>query len=294
MALSAAARARLATAIKWVTPALIVSIAIPLWRTYWVETADLHLEVTQVERRATENARLVDISRDENLRFLLDTRGIFAGRSVEPAAPRDIADVERLLDQYQRDYVTSAEASIASLRKRLDEITVGSMTWELARKLNNPLDDEVEVRRQEFEAKKSDQIYLASLVEAFKERYQVALKEQTDTLTASSDNVRKGNLRLQAIKDDLDKREARVWVGSAVTNSGRGAISLRREGVLRVYLGGSSYIDLELEVDKYDTKADLQPKSSRIINFFSAPLRTLKTADQDRILSYPGIAGTKK
>src|SRR5206468_3135398 len=89
-------------------------------------------------------------------------------------------------------------------------------------------------------------------------------------------------------KDDLDRREARIWATAAVANSGRGAISLRREGILRVFLGGSNYIDLELVVDKYETHADLTPKTSRIISLFSDPLKDMKTSDQERIVSYWG------
>jgi len=273
---------------KIITPGLILAIALPLWQIYLVNTPDVHVEVTQVEKKAADDARLIDYARDDDLRFLSMqiVPSVLIQRTSEPTAAKDVRDVERLLDEYTRDYVTAQRTSLNDQQKRIEDLTPATLTLDLARRLNGPLADEVDLR--EFQQKRADPQYLAGLVEQFKTKYKDVNKDAEDLLQKSSENAQKAKIRLQAFKDALDRREARIWVNAAVANSGRGAVSLRREGILRVFLGGNNYIDLELLIDKYETHADLTPKTSRIVSLYSDPLKDLKSTDQDRIVSYWG------
>jgi len=272
---------------KWklVTPALLVAIAIPLWQTYWVQTPDVHIEVTQVDRKPLDAARQVVMRADDSFRFLAEPR--FMGFIPDSSAAVDIADVDRMVNDFERDTVNSGQERIATMQKQLDDLSNETVNWDTIKQLNDPT-EEPEVTRRDFDAKQHDATYIADLVKRLKERLRSAVKTRSEALAKAKDNLARARERLKSVNEQLDKSEARVRVGAAVSNAGRGAISLRREGVLRVFLGTNNYIDVELTIDEYSQNADLQPKHSRIVTLSSKPTKELDLAAQERIRSYWG------
>ena len=51
-------------------------------------------------------------------------------------------------------------------------------------------------------------------------------------------------------------------------------------------MGGNNYVDVELNMEQYDTKGDMQPRSSRIVTYKSDQLEKFRESDQEKINSY--------
>ena len=269
---------------KYLTPALILTIAIPLWQTYWVQTPNVHIEVTQVDRKPLQSARLIAIGGDDALRFLAEDNGI---RILTTSKPVDVNDIDKLVDDYERENVTNVQKPLNELRKQLETLKPDALSWELA-KILNEFGEVAEITRKDFEAGKSDKTYREDLAEKIRNKLQANIKSGADAMEVATQQVQAARGHLKALHDRLDNEEARIIVGCAVSNAGRGAISLRREAVLRVFLGSNNHIDADLTMDEYAANADLQPKHSRIVTLSSEPIHTLDQGVQDRIKSYWG------
>jgi hypothetical protein len=270
---------------KILTPALLVSIAIPLWQTYWVQTPDVHIEVTQVDRKPLDTARMISTSSEDSLRFLADRPNlrILAG-SVKSI---DVDDVEKLVTEYERENITNAQKYLNDMRSQLEAVRAETLTWDQAKTLNE-FGETPEVVRKEFDQSRSDVKYASDIAGRVKTKLQIGIKEAAASIDTAAQQISGARVSLKAMRDRLDNEEARIIVGCAVSNAGRGSVSLRREGVLRVFLGSNNYIDADLTMDEYAANADLQPKHSRIIVFSSAPIRTFESAVRDRIKAYWG------
>ncbi len=85
---------------------------------------------------------------------------------------------------------------------------------------------------------------------------------------------------------EANDKKARVVVDCAVSNSGAGALSLKPQGLLRIYLGGANYFDVELGIETYGDKGNLAPRSSAIMRLSSQPLEEMRLPDQDQIKTY--------
>jgi len=279
----AASRAFVAKFWKVLTPALILSLAIPVWQVYWVQRPDVHVEVTQVERKALDDARKIVLRNDDALKFLTsDNYDRLTGNRT-----RDIDEVAKLIDDYDRD-LKDGQKRLQEKQKQLETLRPETLTWQLT---NDTLNEEFkpnDVNKQDFDKKYQEPIARAELTARVRDKLQDTIKEEVEQFNKATDNLQKGRARLQVLYEALDRNEARIRAGCAVTNSGQGAMSLRREAVLRVFLGSNNYIDVELVMDDYASNADLQPKHSRVVTFSSAPIRTLDSAAQDRIRAYWG------
>jgi len=266
--------------------AFVLGLAFPLWKMFVYETPDISVEVTEVDKTA-ESVR-VDITRDPAFKPLFEGRftlplGVDAEGSTTTRGV-DLNQLERLLDS-RKDAIEREESRLPDQRRVLEELK-NSQRFDLqaATRLNAPLVPEVDFDAIVFRDNKPQEV--EQLKQKFVARLTKDLEEREKNLAdrKKAYEVARGAFALRQQQANL--KLAKISLKCAISNSGAGAISLRPQAFLRVYLGGNNYVDVELNMKAYDTKGDMQPKSSRIVTYESDPLEKFRESDQDKINTY--------
>jgi len=269
--------------------AFVLGLGFPLWRLYFFEVADVRVEVTEVDRRS--DPVRIELARDPIFKALIERRpalvsALFAGTTAQTTTARqlELDELERLIES-QTDDLEPIEKRLIDSKKTLEELN-SRQPFELstAQRLNRPLAPEERFDSAIFNPR--DEAAIADLRRRFIDRVNRDVATQEVQLADKRRSLDAARTNLAKRREQAELRDARIYIKCAVSNSGAGSISLKPQGFLRVYLGGNNYIDIELTMELYDEKGDLQPRGSRIITFRSDPLAKLREAELDKINTY--------
>ena len=75
-------------------------------------------------------------------------------------------------------------------------------------------------------------------------------------------------------------------ITSSLSNSGKNGVSVRQQGLLRVYIGTGNYVDLKLNLKDYIKNAHVAANGSRIVTYLSNEISSLPKGDQQLINTY--------
>lgn len=270
--------------------AFILGLGFPLWKLYFFEVSNVRVEVTEVDRRS--DPVRIELARDPIFKVLLERRpslisSLFSGANLavpNTARQLELDELERLIES-QTDDLEPPEKRLIESKKALEELN-SRQTFDLAtaQRLNRPLAPEERFDSAIFSPR--DEAAIADLRRRFADRVTRDIAAQEVQLADKRRALESARSSLTKRREQAELRDARIYIKCAVSNSGAGAISLKPQGFLRVYLGGNNYIDIEMTMELYDEKGDLQPRGSRIITFRSDPLAKLRETELDKINTY--------
>lgn len=267
--------------------AFVLGLGFPLWKIFIYETADISVEVTEVERRS--DVIHIEVFRDPAFKPLFEGRRLpFDFQDFDSTSSGNgsmtLPQLERYLDS-RKDFLDREDGRITEQRRRIEEIRATTrLDLNYANKLNGPLSPEIEFDPSIFRDNRN--IEIEQLRNKFISRYQQDTETREKLLSESRKAYDGARAAFAQRQEQANLKLARINLKGAISNSGAGAISLRPQGFLRVYLGGNNYVDIELNMEQYDTKGDMQPRSSKIVGYKSDAIGTLRDTDQDKINTY--------
>jgi hypothetical protein len=277
------ARAKAYARTNWLAlfSAFVIGLGLPLWKILVVERPSLHVEVTGLDVSAPEAALNLDTA------GLRDVAEVIQGETFGEQSEIKADHVTRILAQRKTrlakvtEQRAATKSKFAELEKKKASLTVQdvrefgsnlSQLW-LLRDLpamigtsTGPLPED----------KKN--IVLASITKK--------MEDDETSLAKDVKLVEDAIAQFEQYKAKAQTDAANVRVECAVSNSGGGAISLKPQGLIRVSLGGSNYLDVQLRVQQYETLGDLAPKTSKIIRLASDPLQKLGGDERERVINY--------
>lgn len=284
--LSTGQRLRIYLQENWLSifSAFVLGLAFPIWKIYVYEAPDISVEVTEVDK--TSEAVKIEISRDPAFKPLFENRfpsGIFFDDDAR-ARGVDLAQLERMIET-RKDALEREESRLPDQRRNLDELRNSQrFDAQIASRINSPLVPEIDFDPKLFrDGKQAD---IDRLKAKFVARLEVDLEERERNLVNQKKAFEVAKTAFTLRQQQANLKLAKLAIKCAISNSGAGAISLRPQAFLRVYLGGNNYVDVELNMRSYDQKGDMQPKSSRIVTYESDPMEKLRESDQDKINTY--------
>lgn len=264
--------------------AFILGLAFPIWKIYVYETSDISVEVTEVDKTA-ESVR-IEIYRDPAFKPLFEARFPFSLGIENDANARgvDLIQLERMIDG-RKDALEREESRLPEQRRGLEELKNNQrFDAQTASRINTPLVPEIDFDQSVFREGKTSEI--EQLKAKFVARLEKDLEEREKNLVERKKAYEVARAAFLLRQQQANLKLAKLAIKCAISNSGAGAISLRPQAFLRVYLGGNNYVDVELNMKSYDTKGDMQPKSSRIVTYESDSIEKLRESDQDKINTY--------
>ena len=268
----------------------ILGLAIPLWQTYWVETPRLGVEIYAIDRAVLSDAR---ISADD------DALAILTGNASTLAAPlnESAALVRALETQGARairqggfapseltERLNAAKAELKSLPQRIEErqrqlrdvelLVPERLTPADISRLNSPLPFAREFKGSPSFAgpEPKDIEERRRAADHFKTEYQRRLEDSQKRYSDLQVQLPLTERRIGELKQDLEDRKGYFQITAVLNNSGRKSISIRQLALLRVYIGKGNYVDLKLNLQKYQESAEVAPNGTRIATFHSDPL----------------------
>ena len=282
-----------------------LGIAIPIWQTYWVETPRLRVEIYAIDRSVLADAR---ISPDDDALSILGGGGSSANffgestallRALETQGARAIRQ-GGFTSSELTERLNAAKAELKVLPQRVEErqrqlrdaeslLPERILIADVAR-LNAPIPGS-----REFKATQSfngtdpkDLEERKRAIEHFKAEYRKRLDDSQKRYTELQTQLPLTERRIAELKQDLDDRKGYFQITAILNNSGRKSISIRQLGLLRVYIGKGNYVDLKLNLQKYQESAEVAPNGTRIATFHSDALEAFEDADRTLIKNYWG------
>lgn len=280
----AAKRNGLLVGLGGVLGGLMIAFAVPAWQTYVVETPNLKIEINSIKNKVAEET-LVDLRDYPDLQKVLEDTGPFSRDTTDTdAIPIKRLDQAVRSAQRQISTVSSRIDDMKAIAKNLDSLRAEDLTFEKARELNLALYPEVTFTQSELESAKREKNsqYFSNLLSRFKQAYQDYLSNMDARLQKLRTGIPVASQKL----DEIRKKRAIIYVAVALTNSGRSSVSIKERALMRVYIGQGNYVDLDLDVNEYETKAEIGAHGTRVLLLQSSEISQLPLSDQDLINRY--------
>lgn len=283
----------------------VLGVGTPLWQTYWVETPRLGVEIYAIDRAVQEGARIaadddalaVLTGGAQGISNLAESAALFRALETQGAravrqggfSPSDLA--ERL---------NAAKAELKLLPQRVEErqrqlrdaeamaperIVISDVS-----RLNAPLSSSREFRATSTfgGSEPKDLEERKRAVDHFKTEYRKRLEDSQKRYSELQTQLPVAERRLTELKQELEDRKGYFQITAILNNSGRKSVSVRQLGLLRVYIGKGNYVDVKLNLQKYQDNAEVAPNGTRIATFYSEALESFEDTDRLLIRTYWG------
>jgi hypothetical protein len=304
----------------------ISAAAIPVWQIYFVEQADVDIEVSAIQRvnsdhfrvpLATEELQLLKPYIPEELFFEFDSNGIrgdkiryptFNVRTLELAFDnakqdlKNIAETKALLEQY----IATIDAYLDPNDKThlLTEFRIGEMKeWSLSHFID---DDEAHYyekqvltitrnyAQMDFHPKDGPALNVPALkflLSDVKEDLTEVILSNDHRLEKLRDNIRSIEAQLSKIKHEQLALYSYFEVEVVATNNGRASISLRPVAMIRVRISDHNYVDVQLKMEDYQSQSELTPASTKLLHYRSEAVYHFPIEDQKLVNTFWGSTG---
>ncbi|GLT19146.1 hypothetical protein GCM10007938_29280 [Vibrio zhanjiangensis] len=308
------------------TIGLFSATAVPIWQIYFVETSDIEIEIGEIRRihsndyrvaLSTEELQLLKPYIDEELFYEIEPNGERGDRIRYPSF-----DVDTLIQAYEKakielkniaetkrqlsHYIDTIDAYLATdnLEFQLIEFRVGEMkSWGLSNYID---DDEAAYYEHEVlsitrnysdmtfksgEAPRLNAPALAFLLSDVKEDLLEVITTNDMTLEKLRDSMRGIDAQINKIQRDQQDLYSYFEVDVVATNNGRASAALRPIGLIRVTISSNNYVDINLEMDEFQTSSELPPSSTRLIRYHSFELHQMPVEDRNLVNAFWGTTG---
>ena len=304
----------------------ISAAAVPIWQTYFVETADVSIELSSISRIESPNFTvaldtdelflLVPYIADENL-YEYNHQGVRGDKIDYPTFSMDILDqaydkakqdlknisVTKSMLQKNIEHIASY-LDPSNLQFNLSEFRVSELKkWDLS----NHIDDAEAVyyeeqvlkitrsySKMEFVEDIGPHIKLDSLeylLGDVKEDITDVIFSNDSRLEVLRDNIRSIETQLAKIRQEQLRFKTYFTVSVMASNAGRVSTSLRPLALMRVQISDENYVDIRLRMDHYKDNSEIPASSTNIIHYRSRDLYTFPAEDQESINTFWGSTG---
>ena len=241
---------------------VLAGIGIPIWKDYWVDAPRLRIELNGITREI-DPGTVVSIDEDifsilfppDNYSFLFRQRPIIDEITL--------ANVNRALEDRQRD--------LAVLPDQLDELQNGiaeinklrpqTLSMTDVRRLNFPLSDEVSVNEIVFSQndvpRAENLVYFQDIIGQFSSGYMGEHNHVQTLFNNLKTQLPRIRQSIDSLVSDLERNKSYFKVTAVIINSGRSSMSIKEQGLMRVYIGQDNYVDLKLRVKDYINVASI-------------------------------------
>jgi hypothetical protein len=93
---------------------------------------------------------------------------------------------------------------------------------------------------------------------------------------------------VEKMRTDYAGTKSIFTITALVNNSGESSVSIKRTGLLRVYIGAANYVDLKFDMLNYEESAQVEAHGSKIAVFQSVVEGDLQPADRELLTRYWG------
>lgn len=305
---------------------LMSAAAIPLWQLYFVDVAEIDLELVSIERITsdkfkvtldTDELMLLEPYITEQELYEYDERGVRGDKIHYPEFPlstltnafnkarvhlKNISATKLTLTKYIKQI--DGYLSPTDLRYSLVEFRISQLKlWDLS----SYIDDAEAAYYQEqllaltrdysqlsFDQQGEPLINFASLrflLIDVREDIVDVMNENDRRLEILRDNIRSIENQLQQMGEQQLSNHTYFRVEAVASNSGRGSTSLRPVALLRLEIGRDNYVDIPLRMEKTKRQAELQPGSNQVIYYYSVDLDSFPDQDQGLLNTFWGSTG---
>jgi hypothetical protein len=282
-----------------------LGIGIPIWQTYWVETSRLGVEIYAIDRQVQADAR---IPPDD------DALSVLGGLAVAQLWDEQSGGIARYITTQSArairqsgftptditDRLNAAKSELNGIPQRLDErqrqlrdvesFAPERLTIADVNRLNAPLSSNREFKPNPGfgELTPAGQQERTRAIDHFREEYKRRADEAQKRYTELQTQLPRAEQRILELKQELEDRKGFFQITAVLNNSGRKSVSIRQLALLRVYIGRGNYVDLKLNLQKYQENAEVGQNGTRIATFNSEPLESFTDADRSLIKTYWG------
>ncbi len=303
---------------------LVVAIAVPLWQVYFVERAQLSVEIgairkiyaadLKIELEASGLTALSDFIPD-NIKYRYYPDGekeekispkltveelkelLKRAKLVEEGLPQKlwhlkdtIADIEKLHGLH--DFIRPDDKSKHKI-ERLKHFSVRQYRhWQLPHYLDPFLVDfygrqllKYTVARATPTAEEVDSV-MVTLRHLLTDLGTARIKLEENEKTPL--DLHEVEEHVEEVFAQLLYTHATFKVTVSVSNSGKISTSIKHHALLRVYIGVDDYVDLFLSMDDFKNNAEIGPNATKVISFSSQALSTYPENDHKLINQYWG------
>ncbi len=299
---------------------------IPVWQIYFVETSDVTLEITGIQRIEsdhlkttldTDELQLLEPYIPEQLRYEYNPQGEKGDKIDYPeftvstltdaynAARQDlknIAETRAKLEQYIA--TINAYLDPKDHEHQLSEFRVSEMKqWTLSNYID---DSEAHYYEQQvltitrnyaelkFTGKQTPQFNLPALkflLSDVRDDLGEVIKQNNHRLEQLRDNIRGIEAQLNKLKAEKYHQYSYFTLDVVAGNTGRVSTSLRPVALMRVQISDNNYVDVRLLMEDYQNNAELPPASTKVLHYRSAELNHLPNDDRTLVNTFWGSTG---
>lgn len=305
---------------------IISAIAIPVWQIYFVETADVVIEIAAISRieslqfsaaLETDELLLLEPYIPDVLLYEFDSVGNKGDKIDYPTFNLNV-----LFDAYDKakqdlKNISTTKSKLQFSISRIDSFLDPSDTQNLLTEfrlselkewdLSNHIDD-AEARYYEgqvleitrsystmtFQAESEPEINIQALkflLNDVKEDITDVIHSSNLRLDTLRDNIRSIETQLEKLKGEQLSKYTYFEVEVVASNAGRSSTSLRPLSLMRVQISDDNYVDIRLLMVNYKEQAELLPSSTNIIHYRSEELHSFPKEDQALINTFWGSTG---
>ena len=304
---------------------VISAALIPIWQIYFVETADVIIEVAAIRRIESNNYKVPLDTEEltflkpyipESLLYEYDSVGVKGDRIDYPTFTLTV--LFNAYDKAKQDLknisITKANllSNIATIDLFLDPTNTKNELIEFRLSqlkrwdLRNYIDD-AEASYYEQQVLAITRSYSTikfenGLPKINTQALQFLLKDIKEDIT---DVIESSNIRLEGLRDNIRSIETQLdklksiqlnqftyfKVDVAASNTGRVSTSLRPLALMRVQISDDNYVDIRLIMDDYKVQGELLPSSTNIIHYRSAEIYSFPKEDQSLVNTFWGSTG---
>ncbi|EJU9974511.1 hypothetical protein ACRRGR_004807 [Vibrio alginolyticus] len=273
-----------------------VGFGVPAWKEYYVDTSDLSVELNGISRDISpevgislnSHSDLALLQRenetssiDYNLRYLFSDQEV--AREDGFINLKELEKLSERLNQLRAtlpERIKDAKFTIAAI----NAITIDNYQ-DISKYLFTQSETDTYKRLETGTPTKGT---LKALKTKLVHRYQSDQKGWEDRLRDIQLNQASAESKALELLNEVTNKESFFTVSAVLINSGKRSISIKKPALLRIYVGTGTYIDVELELEKYSTSAEVAQNGTQIVTFNSNKISKLPENDQNLVGTYWG------
>jgi predicted translin family RNA/ssDNA-binding protein len=276
---------------------IIISIIVPVWQTYMIQTPFLSIELVSIDRKPATGAGIsrgrdlelevleppIQVNPCEEPPFRYRTR-VIPTREDSSSSSGEILTYENLSKSYDKakKEMKKLQDLVPSLRqvlKDLESLTPDNTTPDKIRRYINTLNDYALLYAnfdpKKFEDNTTNNKYSQELLKDIIEIYKECVSKYENRLENLRNKLPVADNKITEIKDEILNEKSQFIIKAVLINSGRANISIKQQALLRVYGNANDYEDIRLSLKDFDHKAEIPSYRTQMTSLESENIENL-------------------
>ncbi len=308
---------------------ILSAAAIPIWQIYYVDIPDVSIEISGINRvnsdffqvsLDTDELLLLEPYIDQQLLYEFSQQGIKGDKIDYPTfsladlqtayekAKQDLKNISITKSNLQKNIKTiDALLDPTNNNNQLAEFRISELkSWDLSNYIDDTEAQYYESQVLALTRNYSEMTYakdlqpvinlsaLSALLIDVKEDIHDVINDSNERLESLRNNIRSIESQLNKLAEMQEAKYTWFQVEVIASNAGRSSTSLRPIALMRVQINKENYVDVKLEMDKFQQSSQLSPSSTKIIRYRSAELNRFPGEDQLLLNKFWGTSGKAK